>query len=288
VTDIAAVEESSTARIIEAGGMPVHFHDVGDGPPLLMIHSFGPMPGTTAWLTFHKVIGPLSTRYRCIAMDMPNYGKTGPITFDEPVHDMIARTAIALMDELGIDQFSALGNSQGATVALDIAMNYPGRVTRIIGGACHASTGGDPYLLQPFPSEVMRLWFAAQTEPADRERVDLLIDALIHDPSQMTVAMRDELFALRTSARAHIEASQASPLVPKSNLATLANIDVPVLIIHGRFDRMVPLEQALMLINYIPSADLVALNNCGHWPPFEQPEEYVSHVLRFLDATSSS
>ena len=50
---------------------------------------------------------------------------------------------------------------------------------------------------------------------------------------------------------------------------------------------MVPIEQGLMLFSYIRSSQFIGLNNCGHWPTFEQPAEYASHVLRFLRSTAA-
>jgi 2-hydroxy-6-oxonona-2,4-dienedioate hydrolase len=80
----------------------------------------------------------------------------------------------------------------------------------------------------------------------------------------------------------HAEARRRSVSTPHSNLLELVNVTVPTLIVHGRFDRMVPYEQALMLLNYIESSNLVLLNRCGHWTQYEQPAEFTSHVLRFL------
>ena len=51
--------EAGTAKTIMAGGMNVHYHDVGEGEPVLFLHSYG--PGTTGWITFHKAVGALST-----------------------------------------------------------------------------------------------------------------------------------------------------------------------------------------------------------------------------------
>ena len=62
----------------------------------------------------------------------------------------------------------------------------------------------------------------------------------------------------------------------------LADIKAPVLLIHGRYDRMVPFEVSIAILNHIADSRLVLLNNCGHWPPFEKPEEWTAHVLAFL------
>ena len=56
--------ETGTSKTIEAGGMTVHYHDIGTGEPVLFLHSYG--PGTTAWITFYKTIGVLSQHFRCI------------------------------------------------------------------------------------------------------------------------------------------------------------------------------------------------------------------------------
>ena len=76
--------------------------DVGSGEPVLFLHSYG--PGTTAWITFYKTIGAFARHFRCILMDLPNFSKTGPIVYREGVHAVQARTAVALMDRLGIER----------------------------------------------------------------------------------------------------------------------------------------------------------------------------------------
>ncbi len=56
--------EAGTSNTIAAGGMTVHYHDLGAGEPVLFLHSYS--PGTTAWITFHKTVGLLSQHFRCI------------------------------------------------------------------------------------------------------------------------------------------------------------------------------------------------------------------------------
>ena len=76
--------EAGTSKTVAAGGMTVHYHDVGEGEPVLFLHSYG--PGATAWITFHKTVGGLSQHFRCILMDLPNFSKTGPIVYRDGVH----------------------------------------------------------------------------------------------------------------------------------------------------------------------------------------------------------
>src|SRR6201997_1370112 len=146
--------EAGTSKTISAGGMNVHYHDVGTGDPVLFLHSYG--PGTTAWITFHKTVGPLSQHFRCILMDLPNFSKTGPIVYREGVHAVQARTAVALLDALGIEQAPWVGNSQGGQSAMVAAITYPERVSRVVMGGSHIGTGGDRYLMANRPSEGAR------------------------------------------------------------------------------------------------------------------------------------
>src|SRR5207253_7473095 len=97
---MSGLTESETSKTVQAGGMTVHYHDIGAGEPVLFLHSYG--PGTTAWITFHKVIGEFSAHHRCILMDLPNFSKTGPIIYRDGVHAVQAKTAVALLDALGI------------------------------------------------------------------------------------------------------------------------------------------------------------------------------------------
>ena len=68
----------------------------------------------------------------------------------------------------------------------------------------------------------------------------------------------------------------------RGSAADFAGIRAPVLLIHGRYDRMVPFEVSIAILNHIAASRLVLLNNCGHWPPFEKPAEWTAQVLAFL------
>jgi pimeloyl-ACP methyl ester carboxylesterase len=70
--------------------------------------------------------------------------------------------------------------------------------------------------------------------------------------------------------------------VPHDYTQNFAGIQAPVLLIHGRYDRMVPFEVSIAILNHIADSRLVLLNNCGHWPPFEKPAEWAAQALAFL------
>ena len=156
--------EAGTSKTVQAGGINVHYHDIGEGEPVLFLHSYG--PGTTAWITFHKIVGRLSEHFRCILMDLPNFSRTGPVVYREGVHALQARTAVALLDALGIAEADWVGNSQGGQSAMVAAISYPERVRKFVMGGSHIGTGGDRYLMANRPSEGSRATRQALDDPS--------------------------------------------------------------------------------------------------------------------------
>ncbi len=277
-----ALTEESTSRTIEVDGLKIHYHEAGEGEPLIMLNS-GPSnsPASTAWINYSKNLPFLSEHFRCIAMDLVNYGKTGPITFHEPVHDVQARTVLALLDSLGIEKAHFAGNSVGGTTSLDFALRYPERVLNIVAGGCHASTGGDPYLLANRPPELIRVGRKAFDNP-NAETFREYLEVNFYDQSLVTDELVDYLLRNFLDHPDHVEARVNSVSTPHSNMADLGKIKQPVLIIHGRYDRMVPVEQALMMLNYLTDARVMVFNNCGSWASYEHPDDYNRYVLEHL------
>jgi len=271
--------ESATGKTVEAGGMTVHYHDIGTGEPVLFLHSYG--PGTTAWITFHKTVGALSQHFRCILMDLPNFSKTGPIVYREGVHAVQARTAVALLDALGMQRAHFVGNSQGGQSSMVAAITYPRRVNRFVMGGSHIGTGGDRYLMANRPSEGSRATREALAHPT-RDNIRRYLRVHIDDETLVTDELVDYIHRAHTWSPAFEEARQQSVSVPHDYTPELAGIQAPVLLIHGRYDRMVAFEVSLAILNHVTNSRVVLLNNCGHWPPFEKPEEYTAHVLTFL------
>ena len=279
--------EEGTSKTVRVGGAPggmpgditVHYHDIGEGEPVLFLHSYG--PGTTAWITFHKIVRRLSENFRCILMDLPNFSKTGPVVYREGVHALQARTAVALLDALGIAEAHWVGNSQGGQSAMVAAISYPERVRKFVMGGSHIGTGGDRYLLANRPSEGSRATQQAIADPS-RDNIRRYLRVHIDDESLVTDELVDYIHRAHNWSPEFTEARRQSVSLPHDYTPDLAGIKAPVLLIHGRYDRMVPFEVSIAILNHIADSRLVLLNNCGHWPPFEKPKEWTAQVLAFL------
>jgi pimeloyl-ACP methyl ester carboxylesterase len=278
---IVALTEAGTSKTIQAGGMNIHYHEAGTGEAVIFLHSYG--PGTTAWITFRKNIDTLAEHFRCIFMDLPNFGRTGPVVYNEPVHNLQAKTVLALMDALGIEKAHLVGNSQGGQSAMVFAMHYPDRVNKLVTGACHIVTGGDQYLMGNRPSEGSRATREVTANPS-LDNVRRYLRVHLDDEALVTDELVDYIHENLTSHPDHEEARRESVSVNHDHGDELANIKAPTLVIWGRYDRMCVFEIGIAILNHITDSRMVLFNRCGHWPPYEKPEEYNAQVLNFLKA----
>ena len=133
---------------------------------------------------------------------------------------------------------------------------------------------------------------AAKAEDVPGRQSDLVVFDEAHrlrnvnrrDGSKRAKALRDAtrpFFKLLLTATP-LQNSLLELYWPISVIDELAGIRAPVLPIYRRYDRMVPFEVSIAILNHIADSRLVLLNNCGQWPPFEKPAEWAAQVLAFL------
>ncbi|MES3636580.1 alpha/beta fold hydrolase [Mycobacterium intracellulare] len=264
-------------KITQAGDYRIHYHELGEGPAVIMLHGAG--PGATSWANYQGNIEAFAQSHRTILVDMPGFGGSDEITsMDEPATTIRARVLRDLMDNLGIERASFVGNSYGGAVAMAFAVDYPERTDRLILMAA-AGTLKTIFTLQP--TEGHRAMRIAAKNPTE-ETMRPVVAAFMHDPSKMS----PEAFKRR------VEAAQNQPLreTPMGTSTApwrdqepeLHRIQAKTLIIWGREDRVNPLEIGLLLLREIPDSRLLIVRNCGHWVQIEAKEEFNRVSLEFL------
>jgi 2-hydroxy-6-oxonona-2,4-dienedioate hydrolase len=281
LTHIGDLTEEGTSKTVEAAGMQVHYHDVGTGEPLIMLHSGG--PGTTAWLTFFKTLPALSKHFRCIAVDLPNFAKSGPAVFSEPVHTFEARVVLRVIDALGIEKPHLLGNSEGGQACMVFAYTYPDRIDKLVWGAAHIGTADGytaEYTFTVEPEASREFTDAASTDPTPAN-LRRYLEWQIRDKSLIDDELVEYIRAAHTGRPDLAVARSSSVNVPFDHIKGVMSIQAPTLLVWGRHDRTANFEIGINALNHIPNSRMVMLH-CGHWVPFERPREYTSHVLNFL------
>ncbi len=276
-TDTNTLDPDSTSRNLNVLGVDTHFHEAGDGPPLLLLHGSG--PGVSAWSNWRPIYPALSERFRVIAPDQIGFNRTQPGGSVEYGRKLWTDHALALVDELGIDRFSVIGNSMGGAIALSMAVARPAAIERIVAMGTMGIGG-------PIPDGLAEVWGYDPSPEAMRR----LIELFAYDQAIVT----DELVQMRYVASAEPTVRDAfAAMFPEPRQSgvdglalsdeELRSIAQPVLLAHGYHDQIVPLTStSLPLMDVLPDAQLHAFGNSGHWVMIEQSRAFTAAVLAFL------
>ncbi len=253
----------------------------GAGPPVVLVHGLG---ATKA--SFLSTVGALADRHRVIAMDLPGFGDS-----DKPLgaaYDarFFARSVVALLDELGLERASLIGNSLGGRVALETGLSHPERVDRLVLLAPSLAWLRErPYapLLRLVRPELGLL------QLAPRQVVEPIVRRTIPGAEEgWTAAGVDEFLRsyLEPRGRAAFYAAARNiyldePHGPGGFWTRLAGLRAPSLFVWGRYDQMVPIAFARHVRAALPAARHLELD-CGHVPQFERPTLVHDAIARFL------
>ncbi len=271
---------------VEIDGLKLHYKQTGQGKPaLILLHGFG-----ASLFSWREVMAPLSVEWRVVAYDRPAFGLTErPIPAEWQGQNPYSLSTqpdllFALMDSLGIEQAVLVGNSAGGTVAVQAALEKPDRVRGLVlvDAAIYAG-GGSPSWLRPLIHTPQMDHLGPLIVRSIQTRGEDLITTAWHDPAQITPEVRAGYRKPLQGDhwdRALWELTKASQ---PGNLGEQVDLlKMPVLVITGDDDRIVPTEQSLRLAQAIPQAGLAVIPECGHVPQEECPQAFLDAVLPFI------
>jgi 2-hydroxy-6-oxonona-2,4-dienedioate hydrolase len=276
--------EESTSHFAQTDRYRIHYHDVGTGHPIVLLHGSG--PGATGWSNFWPNIGHLATHHRVIAVDMPGWGKSdtpnSAVGWD-PVLDLVG-----LLDLLEIDKAALVGNSMGGMTSLGTAVRFPERVSHVV--TMGAPSPGANIFSPSGVSEGMKVLLNATSEPSP-ENLKRLVQIMCYDQSMATDELAEMRYKAAVANRDHLASFFAmftNPQVPPFSEffqlgPRVAEITAPTLAIHGRDDRVLSYEHSLRLVATVANSRLVLLNRCGHWAQIEHADEFNRIVADFVD-----
>jgi len=264
------------AQSVLAAGIRTNVHDIGSGPPVLLIHGSG--PGVSAWANWRLVMPELAERARVIAPDMVGFGFTERPTGQRYDMDTWVAQAVGLLDALDIERTDLVGNSFGGALAMALTIRHPQRVRRLV----LMGSVGVPFAITPGLDAVWGYTPSFQTMRS-------LLDLFAHDRG----LVNDELAQLRFEASIRPgfqESFSAMFPAPRqrwvdamtSPEADIRRIAHETLVIHGREDQVIPLANSLTLAQWIPRAQLHVYPQCGHWTQIEHAARFAQLVGHFL------
>lgn len=264
-------------------GHSLAYLDVGQGPPVILIHGFG----GSMWQWEHQQ-RPLSAGFRLITPDLIGSGLSDKPDI-EYRPDQMLDYFVGFMDALGIPQATLVGNSMGAGLAIGMALAHPDRVSQLV-------------LIDGLPANVRE----RVTSPSIQRALDTpapswlasfgnwlfggvmiesVLKEIVHDPALLTPAVIERSNRNRQRPgmiRPLMTVRDSLPLWETGFARRLGEIAHPTLIVWGEEDRVFPLAVGEELQRTIKGSSLVRIPNAGHIPQWERPDLANRAMIDFL------
>lgn len=250
-------------------------------PTLLLLH--GSNASLLTWEPWSKA---LSDSFHVVSVDLPGHGLTGAVPNGDYSQEGMAKFVGEFADKLGLKTFALAGNSMGGGIAARFAEENPQRVTKLIlvdaGGLPFQSTGGQPLAFKIARMPVVNRIMLSVTPRS--LVVEGLGKAIVHKEI-ITDAMIDSYWDF-----ARMEGTRAATLTRfQENEDTYVRdhttaLKMPVLILWGEQDALIPLAIAHDWHKAVPGSTLIVYPKTGHIPMEEVAAQSAGDVRRFLNA----
>jgi len=255
----------------DSAGMPIHYHDHGDGAPVMLVHGFAASARSnweeTGWFKF------LTEKYRVIALDCRGHGLSAkPYERGAYGPENMSGDVVRLLDHLGIERALLMGYSMGAAISLNAVLSHAARFRAVVLGGIGIGAGG--------MAERGRIQSIARVLLADD--TGAVLDEIARESERHANMARE----FRRFAEANYNDLKALGACiahdrPDFSPARLATIQIPVMIVIGTRDNMV--GSADELANAIPGSGLVKLERRDHLNAVGD-KHYKEAVARFFAA----
>lgn len=264
-----------------ADGTALGYRELGAGPPALLVHGW-----PTSSFVWRAVMPPIARRNRVIALDLPGYGASDKPVDGDYGFDGLAAAIDGALDALGVDRVAIAGHDLGGPIVLHWALRRPGRATRL----ALLNT-----LVYPDFSEAVLRFVAALAEPQSRDWLTgpeglaaaMQLGMAADDPvSEEVLAAVREPFS---TADDRLALARAGVGLDPGGFEALArglpSIDIPVLLLYGTRDRILPdvAETMARLERDLPRVDTIALEDCGHFLQEERPARVGEALAAFFE-----
>jgi len=265
----------------DLGRSQVEYVSVGDGPAIVLVHG---LAGT--WRNWLENIPRLSDRHRVVAIDLPGFGAS-PMPPEPITMPGYGSVVTSLVSELGLAEDTVLvGHSMGGVVATEALLGSPGSFA----GACLVAAAGPGATPAPGGAEefAQRLVSLYEDRPVrdpgkslSRKRLrNAQLAPFIAHPGQIGNEILWEL--LTWGARPPGLVPAALALGRLDGREDLSRIELPVLLLWGTRDLLVPLRVAYAYQRRLPESELVVLNDTGHMLQMERPARVNREIEEFV------
>ena len=268
------------SRYATIGGIRTHYVVAGQGRPVVLIHGLG-----ASVATWRDNLGPLAERHAVYALDLPGHGDSDKpdISYDAESMTEFVR---AFVHHLSIETAALIGHSVGGGLALNLALTHPELVSHLV----LVSSGALGRQVTLFLRLVAVRWIGELLTSGRFDTTGMMLRQSFHDEGLITPELVDELRRTSSMPGARDAALKVirnfiSPWgVKRKYIRTgeLGTLGMPLMIVWGERDRILPPEHGRKAAEANAAADLHVLADCGHWPHMERAAEFNALALEFL------
>lgn len=274
---VEALPEGKYADV--GAGITMHYHEAGSGErgAVLFIHGSG--PGASGWSNFKGNYPVLAEQgYRTIVADTMGYGySTKPEDGAFSLSDVAAQYK-SLLDAVGVDRVTVVGNSQGGAIAIAMALDYPELVEKLVLMAPGGLEQRETYMEMEGIKAMIRVLYK---EGISKETMRKVFTLQLHDESKITDEVIEERF--------QVAMTQHKDNIARIRVANqedrLSDIQCPVLCFWGANDKFCPSTGAAKIAERCRNSRTMLISSCGHWVMVEYPTLFNTLTLAFLQDT---
>lgn len=276
---------------MQVDGRIVQYYTAGSsGSPVVLLHGGGTDSATLSW---RLLLPALGRHHRVFAPDWPGYGGSQKFRAQYSFELMVAWLGDVL-DQWGLESASLVGISMGGGGALAFTLANPSRVESLVLVDSYGIQRRTAYHRLGYWM-VRSTWLLEWTWSLvrrSRRMARWSLGSIFADPKNISEELVDEVFAAvqnPAGQRAFYEFQRAEMLpdrVATCFMDRLGELRLPVMIVHGRQDSLVPLADAEAAARRIEGARLEVIDGAGHWPMREKPDYFNRLVIDFLSTTS--
>jgi len=258
-------------------GINLAYDDVGSGPAVLLIHGF-PL-NRQMWRPQTAIL--VAAGYRVIAPDLRGFGDSdmlaGPCDLDHFADDLVA-----LLDHLELPQVVACGMSMGGYVLFNLLVRYPERVMGAVPLVTRAGSD-DAAARERRYSLVKEVGTFGPQRVADRFHPLLFAPGMLDERPKLA----EEVYGWMVATASQGLIGGLLAMAERSDVTTLLpTFNCPALVIAAEQDQLCPLEQARILAEGLPQAQLCTIAEAGHLANLERPAEVNRCLVQFLRAVA--
>jgi 4,5:9,10-diseco-3-hydroxy-5,9,17-trioxoandrosta-1(10),2-diene-4-oate hydrolase len=265
---------NSVHRVSHGYDITINETGSADAPAVVFIHGSG--PGASGRSNFRQNVDAfVAAGYRVVLPDLIGYGQSSKPEDIDYTLALFTDTLYEALQAIGIREATLIGNSLGGGIAIQMSLDHPEFIDRLILMAPGCIEEREAYFAMPGIASMVGSFGGPDFDEGEQRR---LITNLVFDPVHVTDALVTERFAVaRTQPKDVIVRMRTPNLQPR-----LGELKMPILVFWGSEERFMPLTGIDYFLKQCDDVRVVTFNKVGHWVQVERADEFNRYAVTFL------